>query len=151
MIDPEIASYINGQIAKSQKDARYSTSNAVYHTHNGIDAPKIQYGNIVNAPNYFITTALTAGTTPTPFFSSNGANFPLTVTSIFLISNDTTAGNITVKNNGNTVATIAKGTVAGAMVGASSLANTAYNANFPFTVESSSTGNARVLLTFTIP
>lgn len=40
-MDSEIKQYIDGAIKSSQKDARYGTSNASYHTHNGIDSPKL--------------------------------------------------------------------------------------------------------------
>ena len=39
MTDSEIQSYVQQQIAASQKSALYSTKNAASHTHNGIDSP----------------------------------------------------------------------------------------------------------------
>lgn len=97
----------------------------------------------------------TNGTTPVAVFSNLSTNgtapFLFTVKSVYLISKDTTAGNIIVKNGASTVATIAKGTVAGVMVGASSLANTSVNPNSVFTVESSTAGNATVIIGIQFP
>lgn len=90
----------------------------------------------------------TTGTTAVNVFGSNGAPFALTIGGAFLISQDTTAGNITLKVNGNTVATIAKGTTSGAMVGAVSLSNTTVAAGDAVTVVSSSAGNAEVIITY---
>lgn len=90
----------------------------------------------------------TNGTTNVDVFDSAGAPFPLTITAVYLISKDTTAGNITVLQGANTVCTIAKGTTAGAMVGATSLANTVYAMGDVFQVDSSSTGNATVIINF---
>jgi hypothetical protein len=39
MITPEIQQYVNQAIKSAQKNARYDTTNASYHTHNGIDSP----------------------------------------------------------------------------------------------------------------
>jgi len=66
---------------------------------------------------YFTVAVLTDGTTPVNVFGVGGAPVALTVTSVKTISQDTTAGNIILKQAAATVATIAKGTVAGALVG----------------------------------
>lgn len=89
----------------------------------------------------------TNGTTPVNVF---GATLPFsgTVDGIFVCSNDTTAGNITISNNGNVVATIAKGTSAGVLTGATSLANTSMVAGTPFTIVSDSAGNVTCYITF---
>jgi hypothetical protein len=88
----------------------------------------------------------TNGTTPVNVFDANGAPAAFTIKSVISVALDTTAGNIVTKNAGNTVATIAKGIVAGVPVGASSLANTAVAASASFTVESSSAGNSTVII-----
>ena len=139
-------------IRDENEKARFNTNNTVFHTHNNIDAPFIPFLNISSAPNYFCVASTTNGTTPTAVFGSNGAQFNLTVTGCFLISLDTTAGNILVKNKGNTIATVAKGTTAGALVGATALSTgtlASYIKGDSFTVESSSAGNATVFLSFT--
>ena len=89
----------------------------------------------------------TNGTTPVNVF---GATVPFsgTIDGIFVVSKDTTAGNISILNNGNTVATIAKDTTAGVLTGATSLANTSVVAGTPFTIVSDSTGNVFVYITF---
>ena len=99
------------------------------------------------ASNMVIAT--TNGTTAVDVFGSKGAPANLTITGCFLISNDTTAGNITPKTNGNTVATIAKGTASGALVGAASLSNTTVKAGQTVQVVSISAGNAQVFIFFT--
>lgn len=40
-MDSETKQYVDSAIKSSQKDARYGTSNASYHTHNGLDSPKL--------------------------------------------------------------------------------------------------------------
>jgi hypothetical protein len=39
MITPEIQQFVNNAIKSAQKNARYDTTNASFHTHNGIDSP----------------------------------------------------------------------------------------------------------------
>lgn len=99
---------------------------------------------------YFTVAADTNGTTPVNVFGSGGAPTALTVTGVFVVAQDTTAGNILLKQAANTVVTIAKGTTSGGVVGGTTLANTAYAASDVCTVESSSAGNARVFITFTV-
>ena len=86
--------------------------------------------------------ATTNGTTPVNVFSSAGAPIPFTVESFESIAADATASNIILKNGTNTVASVAKGTTANAVVGEEALANTAVVAGAGFTVESSGTGNS---------
>lgn len=45
MIDPNVKNYVDGAIKSAQKNARYDTTNASYHTHNGIDSPKLNIGS----------------------------------------------------------------------------------------------------------
>jgi hypothetical protein len=104
--------------------------------------------------NFFsqlVTT--TSGTNVIYAFSNSitvqNSPFNLTVVSISIISNDTTAGNITIKNGASTIATVAKGTVSGAITGATSLANTIIAKGSALTVVSSSAGNAQILITYT--
>lgn len=96
-------------------------------------------------------TRLTNGTTVVNVFGANGAPFPFRVNAVYLISRDTTAGNITLKQAGNTVCTIAKGTVSGAMVGAASLSNQEYLRGDACSIVSSSGGNAVVMLQIEFP
>ena len=93
--------------------------------------------------------ATTNGTTPVSVFGSTGPGYAITIVAVMLVSLDTTAGNITVENPASTVVvTIAKGTVAGTVVGGTTLANTAVAASSNLIVNSSTAGNARVNITF---
>lgn len=125
------------------------------HRHDGITSvvmtPTYLQGDYLK--NSVVVTTL--GTTPINVFSGVSATttptncpFNLTVTAVYLVSNDVTAGNITLSNSGNTVATIAKGVVAGTMVGATSLANTLVTVTNQFTVVSSSAGNAQIIIIY---
>ena len=99
---------------------------------------------------YFTVAVDTNSTTPVNVFGAGGAPVALTVKSVKVISKDTTAGDIILKQAANTVATIAKGTDAGAVIGAVSLANTSYTAADVCTVESSSAGEATVEIVFEV-
>ena len=69
---------------------------------------------------------------------------------VFLIARDTTATNITVEAPASTVVcTIAKGVTAGALVGASSLANANVPAGTNVIIDGSSTGIAQVFVVYT--
>ena len=133
------------------KDNQFQVSPNAFHEHNGVDAPHIPFSNLSQNPKTFCVAKDTNGTTPTNVFNVGGANFPMTITGYFLISKDTTAGNITLKNFGSTVATIAKGTTSGALVGATSLSNTTYYPGNSFTIVSDSAGNSTVFVSFTSP
>lgn len=145
MDENKVRQIVSGILHQDQ----YSVPKVPFHVHNGTDSLQVSYVDILNTPNTFCVATTTNGTTAIPIFTSTGTSFPFTITGVYLIANDTTASNITLSNNGNTVATIAKGTTAGAMTGATSLANTAYVAGTPITVVSSATGNATVFMTFT--
>lgn len=97
-----------------------------------------------------LVTADTNGTTAVSVFGASGLPYAINITGVFLISLDTTAGNITVEAPASTVVcTIAKGATAGALVGASTLANnTAIAAGTNIVVDSSSAGNAKVFITY---
>lgn len=96
-----------------------------------------------------IVSAVSNGTTAVSVFGAAGLPFPITITGVFLIARDTTATNITVEAPASTtVCTIAKGTAAGALVGASSLSNTSVPANTNVILDGSSTGVAQVFITY---
>ena len=97
---------------------------------------------------FFVTCTPTNGTTPVNIFDANGAPCALTITGVYVVARDTTAGNITPKQGANTVCTIAKGTVTGVAVGGASLSNTTYAAADVATVVSSTAGNADVFITW---
>lgn len=99
---------------------------------------------------YLTVSADTNGTTPVNVFGAGGAPTALVVKSVVSVAQDTTAGNIILKQAANTVCTIAKGTTSGALVGATTISNATYAAADVCTVESSSAGNSRVLITFTV-
>ncbi len=129
------------------RQSQYGVWGVSYHTHDGVDAPKVSHSNLKDAPNYFCKSTTTNGTNSVNVFSIP-VTYNLTITGVFITSLDTTAGNITLTNNGTTVCLIAKGTTSGAMVGATSLANTSYTAGNSLTLVSSSAGNAQVFITF---
>jgi len=98
-----------------------------------------------------LVVAETNGTTAVSVFGSSGLSSDITITGVFLVALDTTAGNITVEAPASTtVVTIAKGTTAGALVGGTTLANTSVSAGTNVVVDSSSAGNARVYITYTV-
>lgn len=118
---------------------------------NGLTATQ-QSGVVTVSPTGLreVATISTNGTTAVSVFGTSGLPYAITITGVYLISKDTTAGNITVENPAATVVcTIAKGTAAGAVVGAVTLANTAVVAGTNLVVDSSSTGNAQVFITYT--
>lgn len=96
----------------------------------------------VGGKYYQTVIATTNGTTPVNVFSSAGAPNNFTVASFETIAADAVASNIVLKNGTATVASVAKGTTANAVVGEETLANTAVTKAAVFTVESSGTGNA---------
>ena len=105
-------------------------------------------GGIVGTEQIISTTG--AGTTAVSVFGASGLAYAINITGVYLISNDTTAGNVTVEAPASTVvATIAKGTAAGALVGATSLANnTAIAAGTNVIIDCSSAGVAQVFITY---
>lgn len=117
---------------------------------NAMLAGSITGAKLTAGKGYFTVATDTNSTTPVNVFGAGGAPTALTITSIVSIAKDTTASNIITKQAANTVATIAKGATAGALVGATSLANATYAASDVCTVESSGAGNSTVLITFTV-
>ena len=106
-------------------------------------------GALVIQNDEAIVSAVSNGTTAVSVFGSTGLPFAITITGVYLIARDTTATNITVEAPAaTTVATIAKGTAAGALVGASSLSNTSVAANTNVVIDGSSTGVAQVFITY---
>lgn len=97
-------------------------------------------------PVQITLTKNTNGTTPVTVII---APTKLTINSVSVMALDTTASDIVVKNGSNTVATVAKGTTAGVVTGASTLANTTVDKGSTITVESSSTGNSTVTIILT--
>lgn len=96
-----------------------------------------------------VTAKDTSGTTVIQVFR-NPIQFAGAITGVFLIAKDTTTGNIVVKRGDDTVATIAKGASAGALVGASSLANADLTPDDSVTIESSTAGNATVFISYKV-
>jgi len=108
-----------------------------------------QLGAVKVQSDEAIVSAVSNGTTAVSVFGSAGLPFPITITGVYLIARDTTATNITVEAPASTVvSTIAKGTAAGAVVGASSLANTAVPANTDVILDGSGAGVAQVFITY---
>lgn len=145
MNEEQVKKIVNGMLLESQR----SVSRIPYHVHNDIDSPAVPYGNIDNLPSYFCVATNTNGSATVPVFGKRGPTFNLTITGMFLISKDTTAGNISAYNGTKTIATIAKGTTAGTLVGATSLSNSTVATGHTVNVASSSAGNSTVFLTFT--
>lgn len=112
--------------------------------------PAVRYGNTIgfDESQTGVLTVTTTGTTAVSVFPTT-SNFPITITGVYLNALDVTAGNITVENPaGTVVTTIAKGTTAGVLVGATSLANTSVLAATNLIVKSSSAGNAVVYISY---
>ena len=99
--------------------------------------------------NYQAILVETNGTTAVDVFGTGGAPANLTVKAVTSVALDTTAGNITPKNAGSTICTIAKGTTTGLTIRGTSLANTAIKEGASVTVVSSSAGNSLVTIWFT--
>ena len=140
---------VQKMIEEYADSAQYGVRKVAFHVHNNLDSPQIPYGSLTQAPHYYTVAKNTNGTTNVNVFGTGGAPFPLTAVGVFVISLDTTAGNITLLRRADTVCTIAKGTVAGVMVGATSLSNTTYKTGDVCQVDSSTAGNATVFITFT--
>lgn len=112
-------------------------------------AKAITGAKLSTGTGYYAVATTTTGGTPVNVFTST-LQFAGTITGVYIISNDTTAGNIIVADSSGTVATIAKGTSSGTMIGAVSLANARFSAGDTLTVVSSTSGNATVFIAFTV-
>ena len=141
---------IDESIARHDDAQQYGVRKVPFHVHNSLDSPQLQWSNLLGAPNTFVIAAETNGTTNVDVFGAGGVPFNMTVTGVYLISKDTTAGDITLLRGADTVATIAKGTVAGAVIGATSLSNTQYTFKQACQVDSSTAGNATVFITYVV-
>ena len=115
----------------------------------GLSAVSNNQGSVVLQNDEAIVSAVSSGTTAVSVFGATGLPFAITITGVYLISRDTTATNVTVEAPASTVvATIAKGTVAGVLVGAASLANTSVPANTNVILDGSGAGVAQVFITY---
>lgn len=115
----------------------------------GIEATTDNEGEVTLDITESIISAVSSGTTAVSVFGEAGLPYGITIKGIYLIARDTTATNITVEAPASTVvATIAKGTTAGALVGASSLANTTVPANTNVIIDGSGAGVAQVFITY---
>lgn len=127
----------------TSNNIRVSTTEPTANSDGTIIAPS------TGGTRYMQVAKDTNATTPVNVIAAT-VPFTATITGIFLVSKDTTAGNITIADTTGTVATIAKGVTAGALVGATSLANTTVTSGDTLTIVSSSAGNATVFITFTV-
>lgn len=122
---------------------------------NQLFAYRQRWNEILNLNNLLYTFAGTTNGTNvvnvSPAGNDGATPAPFQIAFIYLVSLDTTAGNITIKNNASTVATIAKGTVAGAFVPALSAANVTFNPGDVLSIVSSTAGNATVFFQVRFP
>ena len=114
-----------------------------------INALAVTGAKLSTGVGYFTVAKNTNGTNAVNVIAAT-VPFSCTITGIYLISLDTTAGNITIADTSGTVVTIAKGGSSGVLVGATSLANTTVTSGDTLTIVSSSAGNATVFITFTV-
>ncbi len=105
----------------------------------------------LNNANFGLTT-FTNGVTAVNMFTPNGiAPVPFRIANAFVTSLDTTAATISVKKNGSTIGSVAKGTTSGLMTGFTSFSDTDFVPGDVATVVSSSAGNAIVQLQVLFP
>ena len=149
MTEQEIQQMIDNSIQKYDR----SSLKVPRHTHNGVDSPQINPKDLLSYSYYIapgVIVVLTNGTAPQNIFGTNTvAPFNFKYTQILTVSTDTTAGNITVSNNGNTVSVIAKGSSVGNLAAAGAVSNQNQVQGTPATVVSSSAGNAFIIIFFT--
>jgi hypothetical protein len=79
MIDPQIKSYVDSAITQAQNAALYGTTNASYHTHNGIDSPKLPTSiiagtNVTISPSSGTGAVTINASEPTIATTGNSAN-----------------------------------------------------------------------------
>lgn len=108
-----------------------------------------------NGKGIMITAVSTASSAPVSFFGASATDAVgqyFTITGIFVVAKDASTATITIAGTQGTVATIAKGATAGALVGATSLSNTALVPTDTFTIVSNGPnvgqGDAFVYITF---
>lgn len=131
------------------------TGGITYTNGYGVRLPDGTYQNITNAygaeVGMNLAVANTDGTNAVSVFGTVGLPYAITIVGVTLVAQDTTAGNITVEAPAATVVvTIAKGATSGALVGGTTLANTVVPAATNVIVKSSSAGNARVSIQYTV-
>ena len=80
----------------------------------------------------------------------NPSGFEGTITGVYVVALDATAGNITISTQAGTVCTIAKGTVTGAAVFTATLLNTAITPAGSVVIVSSANANARVYIAYKV-
>lgn len=114
-----------------------------------IGAGKVTGAKLVTGSGYYVVAVATNGTTGVNVFGVTDG-FNGTITNIKVTAQDTTAGTITIADTAGVVATIAKGTVAGIVTGATTLANTSFTSAGFLTIASSTAGNAIVEITFKV-
>lgn len=124
-------------------------SSGIAYTNVGTtDAPTWQAGGESGSASETVST-VSNGTTAVSVFGASGLPYAITITGVYLIAQDTTATNITVEAPAaTTVCTIAKGTSAGVLVGATSLSNTSVPAATNVVVDGSGAGIAQVFITY---
>ena len=108
---------------------------------------KIKGSALTLKKTYGAITVDTNGTTAVNVFAS--APTGLKITNFVVTSQDSTAGDISLKEGSNTISTVTKSTTAGTMTGEDgSLSNENITAGTAVTVVSSTAGNARCLICF---
>lgn len=137
-----------------------------WHRHDGVLAQNIylntifgwrpRWSSILNVNQLvFEVGVVTNGTTPVNFFSDNNniTSYPFRIVGATATALDTTAGTISVKNNADTVLTLAKGTVSGAVVGNTSVNSSFWNVSSgaSVTAVSSSAGNVLLFIKILFP
>ena len=101
MITQEIQDFVTGQIEQSRKEALYNTKNTTYHTHNGIDSPKLD-------------ASATSGVSSV---AASGSG----------ISASPTTGNVVIQNTGVTSLVAGSGISVSGATGAVTVTSTATN------------------------
>ena len=126
-------------------DAALASTGALTIASKAISGAKLATGK-----GYFIVSKVTNGTTPANVFGTTNG-FDGTITGVWLISSDTSTANVGLATTAGTVCTIAKGATAGAVIGATAVANTTIASTGTCTVVSTaSPGDATVIVSFTI-
>lgn len=158
---PEIQQAIDAAVRQAIKDHRHDgvlTQNIYL---NQILDPK--FGQYARKWSYNLAFGETSVARPTNGTTSVGlltgssttsgklAPFPFRIHAIYVLSLDTTAATITFSNGAGSIGTVAKGTVAGAMVGVTALSATDINGGESITMVSSSAGNAIVITHLEFP
>jgi hypothetical protein len=103
MIDPQTKSYVDSAITQAQKAALYGTTNASYHTHNGIDSPKLA---TPVAPTISFTVAPVSGSFNVSYTNTSGVAQLHLVSIYFQVPNTGSSAVATFKVAGSGVAEI---------------------------------------------